>query len=111
MNAMMSRFSSGVMFASLNTGIDCGPVSIASYMCVGVVSHSVGRELALRERTARADGVVAHRAVGAEDRHAVGDVAERGVDLLRGRDGGAGTERGDVRGELVDLLLRRTGPA
>src|SRR5690606_29905329 len=27
--ATMSRFSSGVMFASLNTGIDCGPVSIA----------------------------------------------------------------------------------
>ena len=42
---MISRFSSGVMVPSPNTGIDCGPVSIASYMCRGVVFFSEGAYL------------------------------------------------------------------
>src|SRR5699024_1370310 len=44
---MMSRFSSGVSVASLNTGIDCGPVSIASYSSVGVAPYSGGACLPL----------------------------------------------------------------
>ena len=100
MNAMMSRFSSGVMFASLNTGIDCGPVSMASYRCVGVVSSAAGANLPW-DRAPPAPTALWHIAqLVRKIAHAVGDVAERGVDLLRRRDGGAGAERGDERREL-----------
>ena len=40
-----ARLSSGVMVLSPKTGIDCGPVSIASYMCFGVVFFSEGAYL------------------------------------------------------------------
>ena len=104
---MMSRFSSGSMVASLKTGIDCGPVSMASYMWVGSTPAQVGRELAVGERAARADGVVAQAQLVRNSSHAVRRRRRRG------RSGstcsavgiaGPGAERRDVRGELVDLL-------
>ncbi len=41
----MSRFCAGVMVVSLNTGMASGPVSIASYICVGVAWVSAGAYL------------------------------------------------------------------
>ena len=49
--------------------------------------------------------VVALRAVGAEQLATLGEVGVLAVDLLVGRDGRAGAERGDVRREGRDLGL------
>ena len=61
MYAMMSRFCCGVIVVSLKTGIASGPVSMASKIWVGVDLVSGGRVLAVGQRAAGADEVVALR--------------------------------------------------
>src|SRR5690606_15922544 len=61
--------------------------------------------LAVRQGATLTGEVVALRAVGAEQFAALGDVGALGAVLLLRRDGGTGTQRGDVGGQLVDLGL------
>src|SRR6266571_4685845 len=88
---MMSRFCAGVMVVSANTGMDSGPVSIASNICVLVDWVSAGE-------------VVALRAVGDEQILPERRVRARGAHLGGRRDGGAAAQRGHVRRERVNLL-------
>ena len=71
---MMARLSSGVSTSSENTGICCGPVSIASYSPLVADARQGRRVLAVGQRAAGALEVVAGRAVGAEQLAAAGDV-------------------------------------
>ncbi len=67
------------------------------------------RVLALRERASAANRAVAHRAVGAEQLHPHGGVAQRSVDLLGVGNGRARAERRDEGRELVNLRLLELG--